>query len=160
MINFKTIENFSPGIIQKIIKTSYKGLIDYFPDAKQRLFLQWEKEDSEAFNNSETIGRHLLFSCDGNKTIGYFSWDDREYPIGKVGQNCILPDYQGQGYGKKQIELIIQIFQDKKFNEIKAITGDHIFFMPAQKMYINCGFQKQREIKGDFFNLIEFSKHI
>jgi GNAT superfamily N-acetyltransferase len=160
MIIFKTIDNFNPGLIQKIIKTSYKHLIDYFPDKKQKLFDQWEKEDMDAFNNLDTIGKHILFTCIIDEPIGFFSWDDRQYPIGIVGQNCILPYYQGLGYGKNQIEMIIKIFQDKKFNVIRATTGDHDFFISAQKMYTNCGFQEQRKINGDLFKLIEYSKQI
>jgi hypothetical protein len=50
--------------------------------------------------------------------------------------------------------MIIKGFQDKKFNEIRAITGDHDFFISAQKMYTNCGFQELRKMKGDLFKLI------
>jgi len=77
-----------------------------------------------------------------------------------IGQNCLLPDHQGHGYGKKQIEYIIKIFREKNFREIRAITGDHEFFISAQKMYISCGFQEQRKIKGDLFKRIEFSLFI
>jgi GNAT superfamily N-acetyltransferase len=160
MVEYKTIENFKPGLIEKLVKTCYKRLIDYFPYEKQRFYHQWEKEDNEAFSNPEIIGKYVLFTCISNNPIGYFSWDDRQYPLGIVGQNCILPNYQGLGYGRKQIELIIKIFQDKKFNEIRAITGDHDFFISAKKMYTNCGFQEQRIMKGDLFELIEFSKQI
>ncbi|HEY5125340.1 MAG TPA: GNAT family N-acetyltransferase, partial [Ignavibacteria bacterium] len=146
MINYKTIDNFKPGLIQKIIKTSYKQLIDFFPDEKQKLYDQWEKEDKDTFNNRDTIGKHILFTCFNDNPIGFFSWDDRQYPLGIVGQNCILPNFQGHGYGKKQIEMIIRIFQDKKFNEIRAITGYHEFFISSQKMYVSCGFKEQRKM--------------
>lgn len=160
MIEYKTIDNFKPGLIQGLMKTSYKGLIDYFPDEKQKLYQQWEKEDYDAFNNPATIGKHVLFSCKNNIPIGYFSWDDRQCPVGILGQNCILPDYQGNGYGKKQIEFVIKIFQDNRFNEINATTGDHEFFKSARKMYSNCGFLVQKRTKGHLFDLIVFTKKI
>jgi hypothetical protein len=160
MIEFKEIDNYRPGIIEKILKSSYKGLVEFFPNEKQRFFLQWEKEDREAFSNVKTIGSHILFSCLDNIPIGYFSWDDRQYPIGIVGQNCILPNHQGMGYGMNQIEMIIKIFHSKRFREIKAVTGDHVFFKSAREMYFNCGFHNQKAIKGDLFNLIEYSKQI
>jgi GNAT superfamily N-acetyltransferase len=160
MIVYKTIDNFKPGLIENLLKTSYKRLIDYFPNEKQGFYHQWEKEDYEAFNNPDTISKYVLFSCLGNNPIGYFSWDDRQYPLGIIGQNCILPSYQGQGYGRNQIESLIKIFQDKKFNELRVVTGDHDFFIAAQKMYINGGFKEHRKMKGDLFNLIEFSKQI
>jgi GNAT superfamily N-acetyltransferase len=160
MFNYKTINDFNPGQIEELLKICYQGLITIFPEEKQNFFLQWKKEDREAFNNKETIGKHILFSCLSNNVIGYFSWDDRQFPLGLVGQNCILPNYQGQGFGKKQIEFIIKVFQDNNFEEIKAITGAHDFFLPAQKVYLSCGFKEQKRMKGDLFNLIEFSKQI
>jgi len=160
MISHKPIEFFEKGLIQKLLKNSYKDLFKYFPDEKRRLYDQWEREDREAFNNPDTVGRHVLFTCINDKPIGYFSWDDRQHPLGLVGQNCILPDYQSKGYGKKQIECIIKIFQRGKFNEIRAITGDHEYFLAAQKMYLSCGFRQQRKIQGNPFKLIEFSKRI
>jgi hypothetical protein len=160
MISIKTIEDFKPGLILEILKVSYLKLIDYFPEEKQRLFSHWEKEDNDAFNNPETVGKHVLFSCIKNNPIGFFSWDDRQYPIGIVGQNCILPNYQGNGYGKKQIEWLIQLFQDNKFKEITVTTGDHPFFVSSQRMYVSCGLREQKKTKGDLFNLIKFSKRI
>jgi GNAT superfamily N-acetyltransferase len=160
MIVYRTIDYFKPGLIKNLLKTSYKRLIDYFPNERQGFYHQWEKEDYEAFNNPDTIGKYVLFSCLGNNPIGYFSWDDRQYPIGIIGQNCILPSYQGQGYGRNQIESVIKLFKDKKFNEIRVITGNHVFFNAAQKMYTSCGFQEQRKMKGDLYNLIELSKQI
>jgi len=160
MIVYKKISNFSPGLIENLLKTSYKRLIDYFPNEKEKFYHEWENEDCEAFNNPDTIGEYILFSCLDNNPIGFFSWDDRKYPLGIIGQNCILPDYQGQGYGRNQIESVVKIFQVKKFHEIRVVTGDHDFFIAAQKMYINCGFKEDRKMKADLFNLIEFSKQI
>ena len=160
MITYKEIDFFKQGIIENLLKNSYKDLFRYFPNEKRRLYDQWEREDKDSFNNLDTIGRHVLFTCINDNPIGYFSWDDRQYPLGIVGQNCILPDYQGQGYGKKQIEYIIELFQCDKFNEVKAITGDHEYFITAQKMYLSCGFQQKRKIQGDLFKLVEFSKRI
>lgn len=95
MIEYKPIDLFEPGLIEKLLKSSYKDLFRWFPNEKQRLYDQWEQEDKEAFNNPDTIGRHILFTCINDNPVGYFSWDDRQYSVGIVGQNCILPDYQG-----------------------------------------------------------------
>jgi GNAT superfamily N-acetyltransferase len=160
MIEYKPIDLFEPGLIEKLLKSSYKDFFRWFPNEKQRLYDQWEREDKEALNNPDTIGRHVLFTCIKDNPIGYFSWDDRQYPLGIVGQNCILPDYQGQGYGKRQIEYIIGIFKNKKFNQIRAVTGDHEFFIAAQKMYLKSGFQEEKKTQGDLFKLVEFSKRI
>jgi GNAT superfamily N-acetyltransferase len=160
MINFKTIDNFKPGLIQSILKNSYAEFIECFPNEKEKLYKQWEQEDSDAFNHQQTIGKCLFFTCLKDIPIGYFCWDDRQNPIGIIGQNCILPKYQRKGYGKKQIEMIIKIFKDKKFKEIRVITGDYKFFTPAQRIYKKCGFKERRRINSDLFKLIEFYKLI
>ena len=160
MISYKTIESFKPGIIERLLRESYFDLIDYFPTNKIRLFQQWKKEDENAFDNPDTIGKHILFSCLGDIVIGYFSWDDRQYPTGYIGQNFILPKYQGQGFGKAQIEMIKKTFIDNEFETIIATTGNHEFFKPAQKMYQDCGFVIHNKKKGDLFELIEYIEYL
>jgi GNAT superfamily N-acetyltransferase len=156
MITYKPIEFFERGIIQKLIKKCYEDLFHYFPDEKLRLYKHWEQEDKKAFNNPSTIGKNLLFTCLNDNPIGYFCWNNRKFSKGVIGQNCVLPEYQNRGYGKKQVEAMIKIFEDAKFSEISAITGDHDFFKPAQNMYIGCGFKEKRKLKGDLFRRIEF----
>jgi hypothetical protein len=36
-----------------------------------------KKKDREAFDNPDTIGKYVLFTCINDIPIGYFSWDDR-----------------------------------------------------------------------------------
>jgi len=158
MIDFKSIDNFKPGSIQRILKNSYAGFIDCFPRDKEKFYKQFEQEDNDAFNNPQTIGKYLFFTCLKGLAIGYCSWDERQNPIGILGQNCILPEYQRQGYGMKQIEFIFKIFKDEKFTEIRVITGEHEFFIPAQKMYEKCGFKELKRINGDLFKRIELYK--
>ena len=47
MITYKQIDFFEQGLIQKLLKNSYQGLFQYFPNEKRRLYDQWEQEDSE-----------------------------------------------------------------------------------------------------------------
>lgn len=158
MIDFKTIDNFNPGLIENLLKRSYAGFIDCFPDDKEKLYMQWEQEDHDVFNNLQTIGKCSLVACVNGLPIGYSSWDDRQNPIGIVGQNCIVPEYQRQGIGRRQIELMIEIFKDRKFTEMIVITGDHDFFKPAQRLYKKCGFIERQRFNGDLFKRIELYK--
>ena len=158
MIDFKTIDNFKPGLIQSLLKKSYAGLIDCFPGYKEKLYTQWEQEDYDVFNHPQTIGKCSLVTCLNGLPIGYSSWDDRQNPIGIVGQNCIVPEYQRQGFGRRQIELMIEIFKERKFTEITVITGDHEFFRSAQRLYEKCGFSERQRFNGDLFKRIELYK--
>lgn len=156
MIEFKPITDFEPGQIQELTKICYLDLFGYFPNEKERFYHQWENEDRLAFQNIDTIGRHIQFSCIENNIIEFFSWDDRQFPKGNVGQNCILPSYQGQGYGTRQIKKIIEILKINNFKTLSAVTGDHIFFIPAHKMFEKCGFIIKEKRKGDLFDIVEY----
>ena len=112
-----------------------------------------EEEDKQAFLNRNTIGKHILFSCLADTTVGFFSWDDRLYPVGIIGQNCILPQCQGNGYGTNQVNEIITIFKDLHFKKIKVTTGDHPFFISSVKMYEKCGFRISDIKNGELFSI-------
>jgi GNAT superfamily N-acetyltransferase len=159
MTVFRPISFVKKGTIQEVLKASYSDFFTFFPNEKNTLFDQWDQEDEKAFNN-KNIGNHTMFTCINDLVIGYFSWDDRNSPIGLIGQNCILPAYRNQGYGKKQLEFIEENFKRLDFKEISVVTGDHKFFIPAQKMYLTCDYKIKRVSNGTLFQKIEFSKLI
>lgn len=59
---------------------------------------------------------------------------------------AVFPQYQGQGYGKKLIEFIIEKYS-KYYSIIQVGTGDSPATIP---FYKKCGFKKSHIIK-DFF---------
>ncbi len=158
MIEFKTIENFKPGIFLEITKRCYEPVFNCFPSKKAEFHKKWGKSDKDTFDNPDTIGRCLFVSCINEKPIGFVSWDPRQKPIGIIGQNCILPKYQGKGFGKRQILKVIKILKNSGFEKIRVTTGDHEFFVPAHKMYKSCGFLEIEWIAGELFDLIEYEK--
>lgn len=158
-IEVKGINDFTPGLIQSMIKKSYAAFFDYFPAEKEWLYAHWEQEDLAAFENKH-IGNCVAFTCIDGQPVGYFSWDPRKFPVGIVGQNCILPEFRGNGYGSKQIEWIINHFRAENFMEIQVTTGDHEFFVRAQKMYKKCGFLEYQKRKDELFELIDMRTNI
>ena len=74
------------------------------------------------------------------------SYDPRQNPVSIIGYNCILPEYQGNGYGTMQLEELLKTLNEKGFEKIIVKTGDSPVFKPAQKMYLACGF---KEVKKD-----------
>ena len=66
----------------------------------------------------------------------------------------------GSFFAENLREHFVDSHKEKEYNEIRAITGYHEFFISSQKMFISCGFQEQRKMKGDLFKRIEFSKRI
>ncbi|MBL4715402.1 MAG: GNAT family N-acetyltransferase [Bacteroidia bacterium] len=160
MIEFKNIKLFEPGIFQTIVKSCYNDFLKSFPDEKENFYNQWEQEDKDVFENLDTIGQCTFITCIDDTPVGCWSYDPRQHPIGIIGQNCILPQYQNKGYGERQIQAIIEIFKKQNYKEIKVSTGDNEFFLPAQRIYEKCGFVKIGFSKGELFDLIEFKKRL
>jgi GNAT superfamily N-acetyltransferase len=156
----KSIDSFVPGTIFELVKRSYARFTDQFPDEKERLYAQWLQEDQNAFDNQATIGRCVALTCSSGLPVGYYSWDDRHFPTGIIGQNCVLPEFRYQGIGSWQIETIINLFREKNFSEIRVTTGDHEFFLAARNMYKKLGFAEHQRTKGKLFGLIEFRKEL
>jgi hypothetical protein len=61
-LDYKTIDNFKPGLIRKILKAGCKKLMDYIPDWKETLCNQLENGDNEAVFNQETITNNVYFT--------------------------------------------------------------------------------------------------
>ncbi len=75
------------------------------------------------------------------RAIGLGTWDPRQGPaVGIVGHNCVIPDYQGQGIGRRQVQEILRRFRQRGFARAAVTTSEHPFFVPAQRMYAACGF--------------------
>ena len=133
---------------------SYAPQVDIVKHDKK----SWENYDKDVFSNLDTMGKCGFVSTVDGKPIGFASWDPRQKPIGIIGQNCILPEYQGQGFGKKQILEVVKILKNSGFERIRVTTGDHKFFVPAHKMYKSCGFKEINRKSGELFDLVEYER--
>ncbi|UCG91232.1 MAG: GNAT family N-acetyltransferase, partial [candidate division WOR-3 bacterium] len=77
--------------------------------------------------------------------------------------NCILPDYRRQGFGRLQILEMLNRFKSMNFRKVKATTGSVSFFVPAQRMYLSCGFHEVRRASHKLipnFELIYYEKKL
>lgn len=160
MLNYLPLSNFKEDLLYNLLSNSYKDLINNYKIPRiNNLINGWKQFDNEAFNN-EKIGKHVLVSCINNKPIGFFSYDPRQKPTGIIGHNCILPKYRKKGYGKQQINKLLKILALEGFNTIKVTTGDHPFFISAQKMYLALGFKEIKRYKDEKIDypVIEYKK--
>jgi GNAT superfamily N-acetyltransferase len=86
-------------------------------------------------------GACVFLSWQESELIGFASFDPRQAPdIGIIGHNCILPQFRGQGFGKQQIEEILDRSLTLGIRTSKVTTTDNPFFFSAQRMYKSCGF--------------------
>lgn len=144
MITFKPINSLKRGQIFDLLTRCYHDLANKYDTKNRDKYIEsWHQSDKNAFDNPKTIGKCVLVSHLDNKPIGFVSYDPRNFPdYGIVGQNCVLPEYQGKGYGKLQLEELLKIFKDAGCSKAVVSTGDNDFFIPAQKMYESLGFKE------------------
>ena len=142
---FKPFSYGKPGLIYGLLCKCYETFFEDDPSLEEEWKIMWKEYDSSIFEKPETIGVSGFLTVFKNHTIGFASYDPRKLPDkGIIGHNCILPKFRGNGFGKAQIREIIRIFRERNCNAIEAITGEHLFFKPALKMYKSCGFAEEK----------------
>ena len=139
---FNPIIEHQPGIIFSLLTQSYA------PIWNDKLEETMRKFDREVFDNPHTVGACTFITSLDGRPIGMASYDPRPGPeLAIIGHNCILPDYQRRGFGPRQISEILRRLRDQHFAKVTATTSDHVFFIPAQKMYQACGFKELRRFR-------------
>jgi GNAT superfamily N-acetyltransferase len=136
-----------PGIIAWLLNQSYAELVKANLELWEPERMNWEEADRDVFEHPGTIGACTFLSWRGTDIIGFFSFDPRPQPVyGVIGHNCILPEYRNQGFGKQQIVEILQKFRQIGIRQVRVSTNDHPFFVPAQRMYVACGFVEVEKV--------------
>ena len=83
--------------------------------------------------------------------------------FGIVAHICFLPQFRGRGLVRRQIEEVLRRFEALKIRTARVSTTDHWFFVPAQRMYVACGFREVRRVPWDrdpSLMTIEYEKEI
>jgi GNAT superfamily N-acetyltransferase len=159
---FEPISFFSPGNLADMIGRSYAELRKKWPDPWEPVEEKWEDFDRQAFAHPDTVGQCVFVSCLEGNPVGLASYDPRSAPsYAIVGQNCVLPEYRGRGFGKRQILEILRRFRAKEIRLARVTTSEHPFFLPALRMYGDLGFQEIRRLTGGpdpRYQLIELEK--
>ena len=159
-LNFTPPHVQKPGTIAAILKICYADLVYSDPDLWGYEAEGWERFDTDVYEDPDSIGDNAFLSWLDEKLIGFASYDPRQWPsIGIIGHNSIIPEYQGQGFGKQQIEEILRRFRKMGFKRAKVSTLDHDFFIPAQAMYLACGFCESKRTPWEGcteYRLIEY----
>ncbi len=140
-MNFTSPLEQKPGIIADVLRRSYAGLVASDQDHWSQEEGKWDEYDREVFQYPDTVGACIFLTWKDNELIGFGSYDPRQRPTsGRIGHNCILPEFRGNGFGKVQILEIMRRLKAIDIKTAKVSTCSHPFFMPAQRMYIGCGF--------------------
>ncbi|MGD1007140.1 MAG: GNAT family protein [Ignavibacteriaceae bacterium] len=149
-MGIKKFSETTEGTIYKSLLYAYSEfpeLTDFFKDS-------WLNFDKFIYNNLSFMDYNGFITVDnkidGNFVIGFMSWDPRKLPISvEIGHNCIIKNYQGKGYGKKQLLIGLDMIKNMKPFRIIVKTGKVDFFKPAQHIYTSAGFKFKSVIKRD-----------
>lgn len=162
-LTFKSMPQHKRGVIFMMLCEAYEDLLHINCDFLAKCKIEWKQYDNDVFDYPDTVGASGFITYLGTDIIGFASWDPRQHPIGIIGHSCILPRFRRYGYGKRQIKEVLKRLRALGFTKVKTTTGDHPSFIPAQKMYLSCGFHKTRRFtdsKNRNFSLIEFEKEL
>lgn len=143
MLTFEPIIKYKKGLIFTLLSQSFSEVSD---EKLEEIMRQY---DNEAFENTDTVGACAFITTINSSVIGMASWDPRQGPEhGIIGWDCILPEFQGKGYGKTQMFEVLKRLKQGNFKKAFVRTGEHPFFIRAQKMYLACGFQEINRYPG------------
>lgn len=145
MLKFEPIIKYKKGFVFSLLSLGFAGVLD--DELEEKI----EDFDRQVFENPDTVGACTFISVLNGSIVGIASYDPQKMPeLGIIGFNCVLPEYQGRGFGEAQIKEIIRRFREAGFKKVFVRTGEHPFFAPAQKMYLACGFKEsERHPTGD-----------
>jgi GNAT superfamily N-acetyltransferase len=141
LLLFTPFAQHRQGIIVSLLSQSYAAYLALDPQAAQAWPEDWAAYDRDVFRFPDTVGASGFVTSVDGQAIGFASWDPRQFPACSViGHSCILPAFQGHGYGTAQIRRVLQVLRAQGFKQARVTTGEHPFFRPAQQMYETCGF--------------------
>lgn len=163
-IKFTTALEQKPGIIADLLKCSYADIVSSVPEDWGQEKANWEEFDREVFLFPDSVGACAFLTWWDGRLVGFGSCDPRQRPhFGIVGHNCILPEFRGKGFGKQQIHEILRRFAAMGILLAKVSTNAHPFFIPAQRMYLSCGFTEVRRVPWDRnpeLHIIEYERKL
>lgn len=140
-LRFTPLREHEPGILLRLLDASYRELVDAFPEQWSGEARSWAGFDAAAFAKPDTVGACVFVTCHGNQPIGLGSFEpENALETGRVGHNCILPEFRGNGYGSRQLEEVVRRLRSLRCRRALATTSEHPFFMPARQMYLSQGF--------------------
>jgi ribosomal protein S18 acetylase RimI-like enzyme len=143
-LQFTSPREHLPRTVLGLLKRAWAPLWNPVLEEKIRQF------DCEVTEQPETVGACTFITCLDSQPVGMASYDPRQGPDrGIIGWNCVLPEHQGKGIGKKQIQEILRIFRSRGIRKACVTTSDGEFFVPAQHTYEACGFLRIRKIENN-----------
>ena len=149
MVEFVAFGQYKRGTLFSLLCRSYAQYFHYEPGCIVVWKEAWAEYDQEVYTNLHSVGACGFITVDNGQMVGFASWDPRQYPVGIIGHNCVLPEFRGSAYGRRQIGEVLRRLHAGGFEKVRATTGDHEFFGPARRMYRACGLREVSRCDSD-----------
>jgi hypothetical protein len=107
MLLTSSILNYPTGTIQLLLEKSYQPFHEQFPEYLEENTRSFNECDTFFYSNPEIANKCSFISVYEGHLVGMACWDPRNHPSATIGHNCILPAFQGLGFGKEQMGLVI-----------------------------------------------------
>jgi GNAT superfamily N-acetyltransferase len=141
VLRFTGIDRAGEGVLVSLLRQAYASLLLTDGSRWPREGKAWGAFDHVAFTSAE-VGRCVFLTWHGDSLVGFGSFDPRGAPrSARVGHNCIVPAFQGRGFGGLQLQEIMRRLHELAIIDAEAFTLDLPFFLPARRMYQSAGFR-------------------
>ncbi|MBS6645956.1 MAG: GNAT family N-acetyltransferase [Clostridiaceae bacterium] len=154
-LTFEKISSFDKGILYRQLIEGYS-----FDDRWRACFEKdWIEYDDFFFNNLSIADKYGFITVLDGIPIGHISWDPRNVPeYAAIGHNCIIPEYKGNGYGKRQLQEAVN--RIRQYDGLKKIIVSTNSALAAPYNYESVGFklcqrrknQGKSSFSGDFLD--------
>jgi ribosomal protein S18 acetylase RimI-like enzyme len=136
-IEYKKLSCFSRGILYKLLSDAYSFDSKIEDTYKEK----WLADDKFFFDDLSIGDKYCFVTTINNKPIGFLAWDPRNLPeYAIIGDNCIIPEQKGNGYGKLQLQEAVKRITGHGAKKIYVSTNNEL--VPAQRMYESVGFKR------------------
>ena len=136
-IQFNRPRDFERGTIFNLLSKAYSFDEKWLQECEEK----WREDDNFFFDNLQIADKYSFITTCNGEAIGFAVYDPRNIPeYAIIGDNCIIPEYKGKGYGILQLQELINRITKNSVNKIFVSTNFDL--IPAQKMYERVGFVK------------------
>jgi N-acetylglutamate synthase-like GNAT family acetyltransferase len=136
-VRFEKISDFDRGTLFKLLVQAYS----FNHKWEQSLQEKWKENDNFFFDNLQVADKYAFITTLDEEPIGFAAYDPRNMPeYAIIGDNCIIPQYKGRGYGIIQLQELISRISKNDVEKIFVSTNFDL--IPAQRMYEHVGFIK------------------
>jgi GNAT superfamily N-acetyltransferase len=135
VLRFSDIRQAPAGTLVALLSEAYAPLLSLAGDSGRGEMAKWQEFDDLAYSSS-VVGRCVFLSWSDDTIAGFGSFDPRGAPqFGTVGHHCVLPSFQRKGFGRLQLQEIVDRLTSSRTTELRASTLGIPFFAPARRIY-------------------------